>query len=111
MSFQHQELKKGRWFQFLLISQLSYIGSEAERPLNWRKKADLKCSELAFFRPLELLSLTLADPKNKTSLKELTRLYELLGDYFAGDNFYQADEGFWKRYFYPFYYASRIKGF
>lgn len=108
MNYQHQELAKGKWFNLSLIEQLANIGSEVERVINWRNKGSPKYSRLAFERALELLSLTIDDPKNKFRLKEPARLYELLVDYFAGDNFYGSSDELWHNYFLPFAYAARL---
>lgn len=107
MSYQHQELAKGRWFELSLIEQLANVGSEVERAINWKDKGNAQYSQLAFERALELLSLTIDDPKNKFRLKEPTRLYELLVDYFAGDNSFGSSDKLWHNYFLAFAYAVR----
>jgi len=108
MSYQHQQLAEGRWFEFSLVEQLANVGSEIERAISWRDKGHMQYSQLAFERALELLSLTIDDPKNKFRLKEPTRLYELLVDYFAGDNSYGSSDKLWRNYFLAFAYAVRI---
>lgn len=106
MNYQHKELASGKWFEFSLIHQLSNIGAEIGRAINWRKKGNKEYSEKSFFRGLELLSLTIDDPKNKNHrLKELCRLYEMLGDYFIGNNEYKSTDKQWEKYFYQFNYA------
>lgn len=107
MNYQHKSLAKGRWFEFPLLEQMANIGSEVERAISWRQK-NQDYSKQAFYRALELLSLTIDDPKNKTRLKELTRLYEVLVDYFAGENHYGSSDKLWRNYFSPFNYAARI---
>lgn len=107
MRYQHQQLAKGDWFRFSLVEQLANVGSEVERAINWRNKGNSQYSQLAFERALELLSLTLDDPKNKFRLKEPIRLYELLVDYFAGDNIYGSSDKLWHNYFLAFAYAAR----
>ncbi|OIO52374.1 hypothetical protein AUJ78_01425 [Candidatus Peregrinibacteria bacterium CG1_02_41_10] len=107
MTYQHIELAAGRWFKFNLMEQLANVGSEVERAIIWRER-NADYSKLAFWRALELLSLTIDDPKHKTRLKELTRLYELLVDYFAGDNEYHSSDQLWRNYFYAYTYAARI---
>lgn len=103
MNYQHKELVQGRWFEFSLFEQLANIGAEIGRAIKWRKKGSLEYSQKAFFRGLELLSLTIDDPKNTNHhLKELCRLYETLGDYFVGDNQYQSSDALWEKYFYYF---------
>lgn len=64
---------------------------------------------MAFERALELLSFTISDKKNKNRLKELTRLNEVLVDYFAFDNEYGSSDKLWQNYFYAFNYLARVK--
>jgi hypothetical protein len=107
MNYQHKELASGRWFQLSFFEQMANIGSEIGRAINWRKK-DKKTSESAFERGLELLDLTIKDPKNKKRLKELCRLREVLVDYFCFDNIYGSSDEKWNNYFYAFNYAARV---
>ena len=94
--------------KFTLVEQLANVGSEVVRAINWKKKNNLQYSCLAFERALELLSLSIDDKKNKKRLKELTRLYEVLVDYFYADNIYDSSEKSWLNYFNAFNYAARI---
>jgi hypothetical protein len=108
MNYQHKHLANGRWFELNLMEQLANVGAEIGRAINWRKKGNRQYSEQAFFRGLELLSLTIDDPKNKNHrLKELCRLKETLGDYFMGDNQYKSSDESWNKYFYQYNYAAR----
>lgn len=109
MSFIHKELAGGRWLTLSFIDQMANIGSEVERTMVWRKKGDTAESSQAFFRALELLDLTIQDSKNKSKLKELCRLREVLVDYFMYDNIYRSSDNLWHNYFSSFAYASRIK--
>ena len=108
MNYQHQQLAKGEWFTLSLVQQLAHVGSEVERAINWKNKDNRQYSQMAFERALELLSLTKDDPKNKLRLKEPTRLYELLADYFAGDNSFGFSDEFWRSYFLAFAYAVSV---
>jgi len=63
--------------------------------------------KLAFFRALELLDLTIDDPKNALGLKELCRVREFLVDYFLYDNVYGFDDASWRKYFMTFALAAR----
>lgn len=107
MSYQHESLASGRWRSLSLIEQLANIGSEVERALNWRQKGNPAYSQRALERALELIDLTIADPRHRARLKEITRLREAILDYFLGDNFYQSSDHLWRRYFYAFGYAAR----
>ncbi|HVQ37074.1 MAG TPA: hypothetical protein VMS31_06060 [Pyrinomonadaceae bacterium] len=77
----HQDLSAGRWFKFSLATQLGNVGSEYERALRWKQRRDKDRFEPAFARMLELLDLTISDPRWKNHrLKELTRLREMVCD-------------------------------
>jgi len=109
MNYQHESLASGRWRNLSLIEQLANIGSEVERALNWRAKGNLTYSQRALERALELISLTIEDPRHRRRLKEITRLREAILDYFLGENLYQSSEELWRRYFYAFGYAARSR--
>jgi hypothetical protein len=108
MSLQHKTLASGRWAEFSLMEQLANVGSEVERALNWRRRKNVEHSRMALKRGLELLELTIADPRHRHRLKELTRTREALLDYFLGDNQFRSTEQSWKKYFYGFAYAARL---
>ncbi|MDI6785346.1 MAG: hypothetical protein QMD92_01415 [bacterium] len=109
MSFQHKDLAKGKWFKLSFPVQMANIGSEVNRAISWKNKNNLKYSQKAFERSLELLSLTISDQKNKRRLRELTRLYEVLVDYFAFNNEYKSTNQSWQNYFLAFNYMARLK--
>lgn len=90
------------------LQQMANIGSEVSRTINWRtKNADY--SRMALERALELLDLTIADPKNHSSrLKELIRLREAMADYFYFGNEYGSTDKSWQNYFNAFAHAASI---
>ncbi len=106
MSAQHPSLAAGRWYGFALVEQLAHVGSEVERALRWRSKGNEELSRRALERGLELLALTIADPKHRGRLRELTRLREVLLDYFLDENRYGSTEASWHRYFHSFALAA-----
>lgn len=108
MSFQHKELAAGRWFELSPVEQLANVGSEVERAIQWREKGDQEYSTRAIERALELLYLTIGDEKNRKRLKELTRLQEVLADYFYADNQYGSSNALWRSYFGAFGHAARV---
>ncbi len=111
MKTYHKELASGRWFELSFFEQMANIGSEVERALKWRWKND-KYFKHSIERALELLGLTIDDKKNKSvfsRLKELTRLYEVLVDYFYFDNQYGSSDELWRKYFNAFTYAVSLK--
>lgn len=99
----NQNLTKKRWFQLSFFEQMTNIGAEIGRTINWRK-IDEKKSNSAFERGLELLDLTIENKKNhiQSRLKELCRLREVLVDYFCGDNIFGSTDENWNNYFYFF---------
>ncbi len=108
MSFRHRELAAGRWNSLSLVEQLAHTGSEVERALNWKEKGNLDYSGRAADRALELLTLTVTDPKNLGRLRELTRVREALADFFYGDNSFRSTDASWRRYFRAFAYAAQV---
>lgn len=108
MNYVHKELSNGRWFELSLIEQMANVGSEVIRAINWKNKNE-KYSHAAFERALELLEFTINDKKNIDRLKEITRVYEVVADYFAGDNAYGSSDKNMENYFLAFNYAARVK--
>jgi hypothetical protein len=82
---------------------------DVERALNWISKGNPDYSRRALERGLELLELTIADPKHRHRLKELARLREVLLDYFLGENQFGSTESSWKSYFHAYGVAAAIK--
>jgi hypothetical protein len=109
MSPHHPTLAAGRWRGFPLVEQLAHVGSEVERALRWKSKGDEALSRRALERGLELLDLTIADPKHLGRLREMTRLREVLLDYFVGENCYSSSESVWHKYFHAFAVAADIR--
>jgi len=105
----HKELASGKWFKFSLMEQLANVGSDVERTISWKKKGNKDYSNKAFDRALELLDLTIADPKNRKRLKEITRMREALVDYFLYDNEYGSTDELWQKYFFHFGYAAALQ--
>ena len=107
----HKDLAGGRWFSFSLLEQLANVGSDVQRTVVWKQKGDLEYSQKAFERALELLDLTIADPKHKGrgALRELLRVREALIDHFMYDNDYNTTDEIWQKYFYEFNYAAALQ--
>jgi hypothetical protein len=105
----HKELAAGRWFTIPFLEQMAHIGGDVERTISWKNRGNLEYSNDAFDRALELLDLTIADPKNKGGRRrELCRVREVLVDYIMYDNQYDSSDEFWQRYFFDFAYAAAI---
>ncbi len=104
----HAGLTRERWFKFTLFEQLANVGMDIERAIQWRNKNNPDYSRKAFERALELIDLTIADPKNRKRLKEICRARYLLVDYLVYDNEYNSTDEQWQNYFYQFNYAAAL---
>ena len=110
MHAHYNSLKQsGTWFKRSLIFQMANIGIEVERIMDGRRKGDLENSKCALWRALDLIWLTVEDPKNRKRLKEIVRMREVLLDYFMGDNVYKSTDKLWHDYFYAFCYAAALE--
>lgn len=103
----HTELVAGRWRSFPLALQLAHVGSEVSRTCKAKNTGNDVRMQSAFFRMLELLDLTIADPKNRYRLRELCRVREVLCDFLVGDNAYHSTDVSLERYFLQFGNASK----
>lgn len=105
----HQELAAGRWWELSLAEQLGHVGSEVSRALRWTSR-DERMAQGALARALELVDLTLADPRwrqSVTRLREIARAREVLVDFFAGSNDYRSTGPSLQRYFDAYAVASQ----
>ncbi len=105
-SARHRDLAAGRWAQLSLAEQLGNVGSEIGRMLRWRGR-DERLVRGAFERGLELLDLTLADPRWRDRLREVARARELLCDAAAEGREYGTTLEDLDRYFLAFAAAAR----
>ena len=103
----HKDLTVGRWKRLDFVTQMANIGSEVERTISWKVKGNELYSQKAFYRSLELLDLTIGCLDRASGLRELTRLREVLVDYFAGQNNYSSTDDSWRKYFYFFNFSAR----
>jgi len=105
----HKSLADGRWFTFSIYEQLGNVGSEFERAARAFERGDNERFEKAFERMLELLDLTIEDPKWRTAcrLRELLRLREEVCDVFHGGEIFGTSIETLKRYFLYFAIAAR----
>ena len=108
-SVQHRELAGGRWWTLTLAEQLGNVGSEVSRAAGWTgRRPDL--AERALHRALELLDLTLADPRHRQAparLREIARAREVVADFFAGPNEYGSTAASLQKYFDAYAIAAR----
>ena len=106
---QHRELAAGRWWTLTVAEQLGNVGSEVSRAIRWTaRKPEL--AEGALYRALELLDLTLADPRHRRMpgrLREIARAREVVADFFAGTNEYRSTAASLQKYFDAYAIAAR----
>ena len=100
----HPGLAAGRWQRLSLAEQLANVGAEVGR-MRRRRAAEERTA--AFERALELLDLTLADPRWRGRLKEIARAREVLCDAVRGGREYGATLEDLDRYFLDFAVAAR----
>ncbi|MBI2483559.1 hypothetical protein HYV71_00025 [Candidatus Uhrbacteria bacterium] len=105
----HKQLAGGKWFTLTSMEQLGNIGSEIERTLRAREKGDTARCSAAFERALELIDLTVSDPKWRMRLKELLRTREAFCDYLFGDNEYRITAEQIRKDFLAYGAAARTK--
>lgn len=102
----HADLANGRWFKMSLSEQMGNTGSEIHRLVLSQKK-DQNRFDSAFDRALELIDLTLADPRWKKGYKEIARVREVLCDIYFGENQYDTSLEALDNYFFQFGLAAR----
>jgi len=102
----HPELAAGRWGGLSLLEQFANVGSEVGRMRRWRGR-DERLMARAFERALDLLDLTLADPRWRGRLREIARARELLCDAASGGSEYGTTVEDLDRYFLAFAVAAR----
>ena len=105
----HRELTAERWWTFTLAEQFGNVGSEVSRTLKWRSR-NPEIAQRAMARALELIDLTLDDPRQRSSvarLREICRIREVLLDFLVGPNQYGSTEITLQRYFDAFAVAAR----
>ena len=87
MKTYHPSLANGRWFTFSIAEQLGNVGSEYERALRAKERDDAVSFEHALARLLELLDLTIADPRWRNHrLRELCRVREVVCDQLCSEH-------------------------
>jgi hypothetical protein len=102
----HDEQARGAWHTRPLVEQLANVGSEVGRILKWQGR-NAEIAERAFVRALELLDLTINDPRWKGRRKELTRARTLLCDAMFGGKEHASTLEDLDRYFLAFAVAAR----
>jgi len=104
----HSDRIAERWRALSLAQQMGNIGSEVSRTLKWRSR-NPQIAQGALERALELIDLTLDDPRHRVStgrLREICRVREVLLDFLVGPNQYGSTEAGLQRYFDAFAVAA-----
>lgn len=104
----HTALAQGGWFALSLAQQFANIGSEIHRLIAADKSHDYARFYSAFDRALELIDLSLSDPRWKTGYKEIARLREILCGLYFGRNEYDTSLQALDDYFFRFALAVQI---
>jgi len=107
--FAHDDLAAGRWWSLSVAEQLGNIGSEISRAASWSVRNPQR-AEAALYRALDLIDLTLDDPRHRASvarLRELARVREVVVDFFAGPNEYGSTPASLQKYFDAYAVAAR----
>ena len=105
----HHSIEEDDWRALSLCQQLGNVSSEVGRALSARSRGKEARAQSAFERGLELLDLTIADPKHRTRLKELCRAREVVCDFFVGGNQYSSSADSLDRYFLQFAQAAQLQ--
>ncbi len=103
----HASLAAGRWQTMSLMEQLGNVGSEVGRASRAKAQSNAERLSAALDRALELLDLTIADPRWVSRLKEILRAREVVCDFLVGNNDYQSTAASLDSYFLPFAVAAR----
>lgn len=91
MTLFHATLTPERWWTMTIAEQLGNVGSEVSRAIKNKEQGDRKRFDGALARLLELMDLTIADPRWRNHrLKELCRAREVVCDFLVGNNEYRS---------------------
>jgi hypothetical protein len=105
----HRDLAAGRWHELSLNEQLGNVGSEIGRAIRWMPTHP-ELAAAARDRALDLLALTMDDPRHRQSvarLREIARAREVVVDFLAGENRYASTAASLQRYFDAYAFAAR----
>lgn len=102
-----QKLFNKNWLKLTLSAQLANIGSEVNRAIHWSKGREKENQQKSAERALELIDLTICDPRWQKRVVEITRMREVLCDFFLGKNSYQTTLKGLQNYFLQFALMAR----
>ena len=87
------------WFNMSIGEQISNVGSEVSRAIQWQNKGNEKRKVGFCMKAIEFLKLSMEDPKNIHRVSELRNCIDELKDYFLGDNIYNTTEEMLRKYY------------
>ena len=90
---------KVTWFAMPVSMQISNIGSEVSRAINWKNKGNEKRKIGCCDKAIEFLQLSIEYPKNAHRVGEFSFCIEELTDYFKGDNIYGTTDEMLHKYY------------
>lgn len=98
---------ENHWFSLSVVEQLTHIGDQVEKAINFRKDGDTAQCHNAVQNMLHLVELTIIDPQNKGRLSEIKNIKLCLLDDFYGTNEYQSTDAWWIKYFAYFKHLAK----
>lgn len=93
------EKLRDKWFRMSVEDQISNIGSEVNRAINWENKGNIERSRNFCNKAKELLQLSIEDPKNRHRVSEFFNCICELDDRFFGDNKYNTTDEMLRKYY------------
>lgn len=102
----HRGMTSEYWFNLSIALQLGNVSSEIGRTFIAKRAEQWHESKLACERALELLDLTIADPKNKARRKEILYARCHFADHILGINEIKSTDNAWENYFHQFAFAA-----
>lgn len=104
----HAGLAAGRWGTLTLAEQLGNAGADVGRAIRAQQEGDQERFVAALDRALELLDLTMVDPRWRGHrAREIARAREVVCDFLVGDNLYRSTPESLDGYFLSFALAAR----
>ena len=98
-----------QWRAMDIFGQLGNVASEVGRAFKWQAKESPDHADSAFWRALELLDATIADPKNFKRGKELRRARELFCSVYSKSAEYNETPASVEKYFMHFAIHNQYK--
>ena len=95
-----------RWFSMPLSAQISNIGSEVHRAIQWKNRNNKERAVSFCDKAIEFLNVIKKDPKNKYRVDEFDEAIFELDDYFKGENTYHTRDEVLIAYYDAFLYLE-----